>query len=183
MAVLAQIFGLSFKDFAVTQDSQLMGAAGTAVGKALILSGWNTSQIVIACGSGLATKVSHYRLPFGPMGLDPAQAIETVDNIMGDLMGYRITEAVFIIFGKYPGIKTDTALGAPHLIHPGTFATEIKIHLQLLKIALIKRFRLFDTAVSGAPDLRLLLLGNRRYVGGLIHCSIIKTRRAGTMRL
>jgi hypothetical protein len=27
------------------------------------------------------------------------------------------------------------------------------------------------------------LLGNRRYVGGLIHCSIIKTRRAGTMRL
>jgi hypothetical protein len=27
------------------------------------------------------------------------------------------------------------------------------------------------------------LLGNRLYAGGLIHCSIIKTRRAGTMWL
>lgn len=165
------------------QDSQLMGTAGTAIGKTLVLSGWNTGQIVISCGSGLATKISHHRLPFGAMGLDPAQAIEAVDNIMRDLMGYRITEAVFIIFGKYPGIKTDAALGAPHLIHPGTFAAEIKIHLQLFKPALIKLLSLADAPVSCPPDLRLLLLGNWLYVGSLIHCSIIKTRRAGTMRL
>lgn len=183
MAILAQIFSPPFKDFAVTQDSQLMGPASAAIGKALILSGWNTSQIVIPRGFGLSTKIPHHRLPFRPMGFDPAQAVETVDNVMSDFMGYGIAEAVFIIFGKYPGIKTDTALGALHLIHTGTFTTEIKIHRQLLKLTLIKLLSLLNALVSGAPDLRLLLLGNRLYAGGLIHCSIIKTRRAGTMWL
>lgn len=71
------------------------------------------------------------------MGFNTSGTIEAVDNIVGHLMGYRITETVLIIFGKQPGIVSNAPLFAAGLVHAGAFAFEIKVYGDAGKVAAI----------------------------------------------
>jgi hypothetical protein len=103
------------------------------------------------------------------MGFYPPGTIEAVDNIMGDFMGYRVAETVLIIFGKQPGVVSNTPLLAFNLVHASAFASEVKVYAHRCKVATIVACSHSDTAVSGLDNLSLLLFGNGLYIFNVFH--------------
>jgi hypothetical protein len=74
--------------------------ATAVIAEALILTRGNACQIVAARSLRHSPKIHHYLAPLNAMGLHSPQAIETVDNVMGHLVGNRIAEAVAVILSK-----------------------------------------------------------------------------------
>ncbi len=181
MAELTEISGTATDYFAMPHQCQLMGSTAAGIGKTLVLPGRNAFQAITARRLGAAAQVSHNLLPLLSMGLDSAQAIEAVDNIVRHLMNDCVANIVLIVLGEQPGVVAYARTLATHLIHAGALTSQIKIHLQRAEVSAIERRGPGYTVLSRCDYLAALLLGNRVNIGGGIHCLIIKTAGAGTM--
>jgi hypothetical protein len=102
--------------------------AGTGIAVPELTSLGNATQIEIESDTGVCIKGCHQCLPFNPMGLNPTQAVDLVNGEMGNLMGHRPGNIFFIVFGKYPGVVTDTAMPSHYLVHSCRAARQIKLH-------------------------------------------------------
>ena len=71
---------------------------------------------------------------------------------MGDLVGHGVTEALFEIFRKQPGVVANASDLRPYLIHAGALALEIKVHGYGVKLALIQPAQAFQYSVAVAAS-------------------------------
>ena len=106
------------------------------------------------------------------MRLDPAQTKETVDQIMGHFMGNRVAEAVFVVFGKQPGIVADAPIATLHLVHARALTFKVEINCNTGKFSPVQAGGFFNTTLSGSLDLAHLEFGYRlnhraQYIVGL----------------
>lgn len=105
-----------------------MGAAVAPIPVATLATQRNTGKIGAERGLGVAAEGGDQRLPFGPVGSDPAPREAPVNTVVRDFVGNRVAQVQTEVLCKQPRVVTDRAVTATGGKHAGGRAREIEAH-------------------------------------------------------